>query len=66
MINGLPIRIIRNLLIHIILIVALLVSITSDETVFQANGGYCPISTLKGNLIQNIGWDFMVRSQIIR
>lgn len=39
LINGPPIRIIRNLLINILLIIALFVSITAGESVFKVNGG---------------------------
>jgi hypothetical protein len=40
LVNGSPIRIIRNLVINILLISALFVSITAGESVFQVNGGY--------------------------
>lgn len=40
MINGSPVRVIRNQLLNILLIIALFVSITAGESVFQVNGGY--------------------------
>jgi hypothetical protein len=49
LVKGSPIRIIRNLSINILLILALFVSITAGESVFQVNGGYVTHMDFEGN-----------------
>lgn len=49
LINGSPIRIIINLVLNILLIIALFVSITADGSVFQANGGYLTNMAIERN-----------------
>ena len=49
LINGSPIRIMRNIVINLLLIIALFVSITAGESVFQANGGYLTNMDIESN-----------------